>query len=130
VITVTHLGGANAVVSGLFFDPPNPLTTAAKSNLGMQTVTVGVPGSQGQSVVSSAATNFAQDPVTGSSPSAIGWLAGPTDDSTDTGPGTVVNLASDGALAVLTPSRVTSRSIRVPAARSFRSVADRNRLLS
>jgi hypothetical protein len=130
VIKVTHLGGANAVLSGLFFDAPNPLTTAARSDLGMQTVTVGVPGGQGQSFVSSAARYVAQNPVTGANPSAIGWAAGPADGLTDTRPSMVVNLASDGGSTVATPLSMRSRSIRVPTPRSFGRVRDRQRLLN
>ena len=55
VITFTRLTGPNAVVSGLFFDPPPPLTSASASFVGTNTAVQGnwqgVYGAQGYDIV-------------------------------------------------------------------------------
>src|SRR5262249_40237214 len=60
VIKVTCLGGANAVVSGLFLDAALPPTNAAMSALSTQALTVGLTDGQGQSVASMPAGSLSE----------------------------------------------------------------------
>jgi hypothetical protein len=128
VITVTHTGGANAVVSGLFFDAPSPLTNNAMSDLGMQSLVVGVPGSQGQSLATSTAGSSGPNSVTPSSQLAVGVAAVPAQNSSDARATVVVNRRSDARSSVSNLSGASLGATRVAAARSFARVAQQKRL--
>jgi len=87
-ITVTHLAGANAVLSGLFLDPPttaHPPTTAAPtaSFIEQDTTTqgnwIGTYGSQGYDVIGNAASLPSYATVTPAGQLSYTWAASSTD---------------------------------------------------
>jgi hypothetical protein len=83
-IKVTRLAGTNAVLSGLFFDPPtSPATTTTVSFLGSNATTkgnwIGVYGTQGYNVIDSKPSYPSYATVTPSGPLTYTWAASTTD---------------------------------------------------
>ena len=85
VITVTRLAGPNAVLSGLFFDPPRPAPTSSATASLVKTDTttqgnwIGTYGSQGYNVIGNAASYPTYATVTPTGQSTYTWAASTTD---------------------------------------------------
>ena len=83
VITVTDLAGANAVLSGVFLDPPTtaPATTASfiKQDTTTQGNWIGTYGSQGYDVIGDAASLPSYATVTPAGQASYTWAASTTD---------------------------------------------------
>jgi hypothetical protein len=115
-------------MSGLFFDAPSPLTNNAMSDLGMQSLVVGVPGNQAQSIATSTAGSSGPNSVTPSIQLAVGVAAIPAENSSDARATVVVNRRSDARPSVSNLSSASLGATRVAAARSFARVAQQKRL--
>jgi hypothetical protein len=99
LITITKMGGANAVLSGLFFEPmASPTATAVSSSVN--------PSTTGQSVTFAATVSDTSGVPTGS----VEFYDG----STDLGPGSALSGSGTSAISTLTTSTLTvgSHSIR------------------
>jgi NPCBM/NEW2 domain len=79
VITVTSLSGANAVLSGLFFDPPSSIASLAKQDGTTQGNWIGAYGNQGYNVVGNGASYPAYATVKVSGETITTWAASTTD---------------------------------------------------
>ena len=103
LITITKTGGANAVLSGLFFDPSPPpasTTTSVSSSLN--------PSTTGQSVTFTATVSDTSGGVpTGS----VEFYDG----STDLGPGSALSGSGNSATSTLTTSTLTAGSHSISA---------------
>jgi streptogramin lyase len=95
LITFTKTGGANAVLSGLFFDPAAPTTTAVTSSLN--------PSTTGQSVTFTATVS---DTGGGVPTGSVEFYDG----STDLGPGSALSGSGNSATSTLTTSTLTAGS--------------------
>jgi subtilisin family serine protease len=100
VITVTNQAGMNAVVSGLFFDPPTspPPSTATASFIKSDTTTqgnwIGAYGSQGYNVIGDTASYPAYATVTPSGQTSYTWTATTTDSRALKNPGGTGRIAA------------------------------------
>ena len=94
-ITVTHQAGANAVLSGLFFDPPTTRATASfiKQDTTTQGNWIGTYGSQGYDVIGNAASLPSYATVTPTGQSSCTWAASTTD------PRALQNASGSGRIA-------------------------------
>jgi hypothetical protein len=117
VITVTHTGGANAVVSGLFFDPASPLTTDVMDSASTaEAPPIATPGSDARSATQIASSAL---PVAPAGPLAIGSLASlRTDDPDDIDPTAGVGSPTISSSSVSSPSSARARTTRAAAPRS------------
>ncbi|HZW34270.1 MAG TPA: hypothetical protein VFF52_26340, partial [Isosphaeraceae bacterium] len=83
VITVTRTGGCNAVLSGLFFDPPSGAPPATATLVGRNTTTqgnwIGTYGTQGYNIIGNAVSYPAYATVTTAGASSWTWAASTTD---------------------------------------------------
>jgi hypothetical protein len=80
-ITITRTGGANAVLSGLFLDPPPGRTTATflNSDATSQGTWIGTYGAQGYDVIGKPAALPSYAAVTPSGAATYTWAASTTD---------------------------------------------------
>jgi hypothetical protein len=131
VITVTRTGGANAVVSGLFFDAASPLTTAVMSSASTQDLPGAQAVNESHARAQSASTASNRQAVGPGGPSAVGSLASARmPDATDFGPTVGVNPLSDDSFSVFDASSTRPRARRVAAGSSAIRVPVREHLLA
>jgi hypothetical protein len=116
-ITVTHLGGANAVMSGLFFDAP---TSNSPNGLAVQTMPMGITGSQGPSGALNPAIGSSQNAIPSASSSLIGSASGPAKSSPDAMATIAVKQLSQGASNVSSGVTVGTSPTPVPPTKWFR----------
>ncbi|WP_168221952.1 retropepsin-like aspartic protease [Aquisphaera giovannonii] len=95
-ITITRTGGANAVLSGLFLDPPPMPTTATfvKQDATTQGTWINAYGKQGYDVIGGSAGLPGYATVTPSGQSGWTWAAGTTDVRALQAPGTTSRIAA------------------------------------
>ena len=83
LITITKLSGANAVLSGLFFDPLTTPSTVSATFINRDTTTegnwIGAYGTQGYDVIGNAASLPSYATVTQSGQQSVTWTASTTD---------------------------------------------------